>query len=88
MTCCTCTFSCLANNLVTELAVPGRACGPRLPAMGSLARQGTLSKDAGSGLFSLTLDELQNEIVGSGKFLGSMNMVSTRLACSTRLQGW
>lgn len=51
--------------------------------MGSLARQGTLSKDAGSGLFSLTLDELQNEIVGSGKFLGSMNMVSTRLARSS-----
>ena len=50
--------------------------------MGSLARQGTLSKDAGSGLFSLTLDELQNEIVGSGIFLGSMNMVSTRLACT------
>ena len=51
--------------------------------MGSLARQGTLSKDAGSELFSLTLDELQSEIMGSGKFLGSMNMVSICLGCRT-----
>jgi hypothetical protein len=44
--------------------------------MSALMRQGTLSKDTGSGLFNLTLDELQNELVpGSGKLLGSMNMV-------------
>ena len=46
--------------------------------MGSLLRQGTLAKDGiGSGGFlSLSFEEVQNELAcGSGKFLGSMNMV-------------
>ncbi len=46
--------------------------------MGSLLRQGTLAKDGiGSGGFlSLSFEELQSELAcGSGKFLGSMNMV-------------
>ncbi len=48
--------------------------------MSALMREGTLSKDTGSGLFNLTLDELQNELVpGSGKLLGSMNMVRPAL---------
>ncbi len=49
--------------------------------MGSLLRQGTLAKDGiGSGGFlSLSFEELQSELAcGSGKFLGSMNMVRAR----------